>query len=399
MTFVSAFLTLMISTDFEGGSLGKVEHISSSSLRVAVKGEVDQDGRNRQANWYSFRVDGATPGQKIDIDVVNLPGEYNYQPTRGAITADTPPVISYDQVHWTHVLDYEYDAAEPKLRLHIRPRSATFWVAHCPPYTSANLQALRTQILTNPDFHEEVIGKTAGGRDLLLWTVGSNDAKDLPVVWLMFRQHSWESGSSWTGEGAVRYLLGSTSSSRQLRKRAIWKIFPLGDPDGVARGGVRFNVNGFDLNRNWDIEDSERMPEISAQRAAVRKWIADGRRVDLFLSLHNTETAEYLQGPPLAKNNQEVVSLAERFFANLKSMTSFYPSRELTFATETTTPGKPGRMTVIQGLFADFKIPGFLMEQRVSKHPKLGHFPGIRERLKFGSELVVSISATVGMSK
>ena len=87
----------------------------------------------------------------------------------------------------------------------------------------------------------------------------------------MFRQHSWETGSSWAGEGAVRALLRDDAESRRLRQTVIWKIFPLCDPDGVARGGVRFNVNGYDLNRNWDIEDAVKMPEMrrSAMPSAI----------------------------------------------------------------------------------------------------------------------------------
>ncbi len=52
-------------------------------------------------------------------------------------------------------------------------------------------------------------------------------------------------------------------------------------------------------------------------------------------------------------------------------------------------------MTVIQGLYADYRIVGFLMEQRVSNNPKLGHLPDISDRLQFGRELVVAIAAAV----
>ena len=112
----------------------------------------------------------------------------------------------------------------------------------------------------------------------------------------MFRQHSWESGSSWVGEGAIHALLAH--SSAKLREDVIWKIIPLCDPDGVARGGVRFNANGFDLNRNWDTIDPIKMPEITAQRNAIKQWIDSGNHIELLLSLHNTETNEYVEGPP-----------------------------------------------------------------------------------------------------
>jgi hypothetical protein len=382
-----------IHTNFEGGALGKIEKISDAHFRLAVKGETDQDGRNRQANWYYFRVDGAT--QPITIDMVNLPGEYNYKPNRGAVTKDTPPVISYDGVHWKHVESYEYDPGQPKLVLHIQSSSPRFWIAHCPPYTNENLAKLRTDISPNSDFHEDVIGKTVGGRNLVLWTITHGAGKNKPTIWLLFRQHSWESGSSWAGEGAIRTLLANDAASKELRERIIWKIFPLCDPDGVARGGVRFNANGFDLNRNWDVVDTVKMPEITAQRNAVKQWLAAGNHIDLLLSLHNTETAEYLEGPPDNGGAGKFKPLAERVFETLSNQTSFAPTRPLNYAEQTTTRGKKGRMTVVQGLYAGFGIPGFIMEQRISYNPKLGHLPEITDRVKFGGELVEALAKAI----
>ncbi len=386
-----ALATATIHTNFEGGSLGEIQKIFDTHFRLAVKGESDQDHRNRQANWYYFRVDDAS--QPLTLDIVNLPGEYNYKPNRGAITKDTPPVISYDGVHWEHVKTYQYDPVEPKLILHISPAKSTFWIAHCAPYTNETLAKLRNEIGNHPDFREEKIGKTVGGRDLLLWTITHGTSRSKKTIWLLFRQHSWESGTSWVGEGVIRTLLAGRS--RKLREEAIWKITPLCDPDGVTRGGVRFNANGFDLNRNWDVIDPIKMPEIAAQRGAIQKWLQSGHSIDLLLSLHNTETNEYLEGPPEGGRNGEFKPLAQRVFQILTEYTSFAPAQPIRYAEETTTPGKPGRMTVIQGLYRDFGIPGFLMEQRISYNAKLGKLPDIPDRLQFGAELVQALANSV----
>ena len=167
--------TTTIHTDFEGGSLGRVEKVSDTHFRLGAKGEKDQDGRNRQANWYYFRVDDASKKELI-LDIVDLPGEYNYKPNLGAVTKDTPPVISYDQRLWKHMETFEYDAAEPKLRLRVTPAAARFWIAHTPPYTASNLAQLREEAILHSDFREQVIGKTVGGRDMVLWTITSPDS-------------------------------------------------------------------------------------------------------------------------------------------------------------------------------------------------------------------------------
>jgi hypothetical protein len=387
----TGFAAVSLDAGFEGGSTGRIEQVSPVHYRVAAAGEKDQDGRNRQANWYYFRVDGARPGEQLTFDIVNLPGEYNYRPNRGAITKDTPPVISYDQSAWRHVDTFEYQAEEPKLRLRITPSQSRFWIAHVPPYTNAHLDKLRERIRRHPDFHETTAGQTVRGRQIPLWTIASRTTVARKTVWLMFRQHSWETGSSWSGEGAVLALLADDPNGRRLRQDVIWKIFPLCDPDGVARGGVRFNVHGYDLNRNWDVDDSVKMPEIAAQRGAIARWIGEGGSIALFLSLHNTETSEYLEAPPQGAYRD----LAARFYSLLKEHTSFHPSRALFHAEDSTTAGKPGRMNVIQGLYRDWKIPAFLMEQRIAHNEKLKRLPRVEDRLRFGGELVRAAWAAV----
>lgn len=384
-----------IHTDFEGGSLGKIQRISPQHFRCGLKGEVDQDGRNRQANWYYFRLDQAG-GRETTIDLVDLAGEYNYRPNKGAVTRDTPPVYSYDQKHWTHFEDIEYDAETPKLRLKFTPRSSRMWIAHVPPYTNRDLALLLKEFALHPHLQRAVIGKTIQGRDLLQLTVTNPAVTEASkkVVWLMIRQHSWETGSSWAGEGALRFLLSSDPRVVRIRDRIIFHIFPLCDPDGVARGGVRFNLRGFDLNRNWDTVDLQKMPEIAAQRKAVLSWVDAGRTLDLFLSVHNTETSEYLDGPPGAGEGK-FTQLSDRFFRLLKEKTSFDPTRPLRYSEPTTTPGKAGRMTVAQGLYRDRKIPAFLMEQRIAFNSRLGHLPNVQDRLDFGRGLALAMCAAV----
>ena len=377
-------LAATVHTNFEGGNLGPVERVSDAHLRCAVKGEADQDGRNRQANWYYFRIDGAA-GAQITIDLVALPGEYNYRPNAGAVTKDTHPVYSYDQKTWKHFETVEFDNQEPRLRLRFRPERDPVWIAHVPPYTNRDLDRLLEGLGRRPHLRRQVIGKTVAGRDLLLLTITNPAVPEArkKVAWLMFRQHSWESGSSWAGEGAIRFLLSEDARARRIRDEVVFQIFPLADPDGVARGGVRFNNYGYDLNRNWDAVDPRRMPEIAAQRQAVLDWVDAGHRVDLFLTVHNTETAEYLEGSP--------GPITGKLHEALVASTTFHPTRPWRVMEASTTPGKPGRMNVAQGLYQERKIPALGMEQMICFNPKLGGFPTIAHRLEFGAGLARAV--------
>jgi murein tripeptide amidase MpaA len=389
------FSGIGVLTNFEGGSIGKVDQVSPTHLRCALQGQSDQDHRNRQSNWYYFELTNL-PHEPITIDLVNLVDEYNYQGPTYALDPGIRPVYSYDGVEWRHFSDAEvsWDNREPHLTLHFTPGGDHLWIAHVEPYTNQQLAALLDSFRGSPYLERVSVGRTVEGREIPLVTITNPQIPEAKkqVIWLMFRQHAWETGSSWAGDGAVRFLLSTDERAARLRDQVIYKVFPLADPDGVAVGGVRFNRNGYDLNRNWDTPDAQKMPEILAQRRAILDWVDAGHRLDLFLSLHNTETVEYLEAPAPFK------ALGERVFKALAETTTFHPTSPLHEMAATTTPGKPGRMTVDQGLFHDRQLPAMLMEQMVEFNSKLGRVPTLVDRREFGAELVRALAAAVADS-
>lgn len=382
-------LALTIHTDFEGGNLGPVEPVSPLHFRLHVNGQTDQQGRNRQASWYYFRVDNAAR-KTITFELVDLAGEYNFAPTRGAITKDTPPYISYDQKSWQPVATFQFESAGPTLRFSVQPKRGRFWIAHFPPYTNQHYNRMLQQLRNNRHLRIESIGTTPEGRPMHLLTITDSHVPDKgkKVLWLMFRQHAWESGSSWTGEGALRFALSAAPTAVQIRRTTILKILPLCDPDGVAGGRVRFNAQGYDLNRNWDVVMPERLPEITLQRKAILAWVDSGQRIDAFVSLHNTETAEYVAGAPDA-NTQAAVALFGQLWSEGQTFSPSEPPR--TFPSKV----EMGRRNVGQGLFDARKVPTMEVEMRIAHHPKLRRRPNIADRLLSGQEMLTALWKTI----
>jgi hypothetical protein len=384
--------SIAVLSNFEGGSVGKVERVSAVHLRCGVEGQSDQDHRNRQASWYFFELRNL-PKKPVTVELVDIAGEYNYRAPAYAVNKNTRPVYSYDGVNWRHFRDDQvsWDEAAPRLVLRFMPEGARLWIAHVQPYTNQNLASLLDSFRLNPYVARESAGRTVEGREMPLLTITNPRTPETrkSVVWLMFRQHAWEAGSSWVCDGAIRYLLSDDPRAAQIRDRTIFKIFPMADPDGVAHGGVRFNRNGYDLNRNWDLINEEKMPEIAAQHRAILAWVDSGHRLDAFLSLHNTESGEYLEAPP------GIRPLAERVFQMLKDTTTFNPTQPLNDPGLTTTPGKPGRMHVGQGLYHERKLPAMLMEQMVEYNSKLGHYPTAMDRTEFGAGLVRAFASAL----
>jgi len=208
------------------------------------------------------------------------------------------------------------------------------------------------------------------------------------VIWLMCRQHAGETGTSFVGEGAIRFLLSEEAAP--LRKSLVFKILPMMDPDCCARGGVRFNRNGYDLNRNWDSADPENpehqrlMPEICAAKKVIHAFSG------LFLTLHNQETDEWLSS---SEKNRPI---AERFFAALKEKTTFNPSEKGPRAPSA--KPAPGRASVYEYLDNQRGMSAFLLEQGITRSSKLGHLPTSQDRLEFGRQLI-RVMADVAMGK
>jgi hypothetical protein len=388
--------TVTIRKDFEGGSCGRVEALGETTFRCHVAGQSDERGRNRQASWYYFRMDGVK-GRDVTLTLTDFVGEYNGKPGAVAMTADTVPVFSYDDETWRHFPAMEWDDAKKEATLKFRPERDTVWVAHVPPYPPRRLRRLLDDVGRSPHVLDEVIGKSVRGRDLHLVTVTNPDVPDRAkkVVWLIARQHAWEAGTSYVLDGALRFITSDRPRARELRDRVVFKFVPTMDPDGCAAGAVRFNANGFDLNRHWDEVDLRRpellrrMPEIWYVKKAVLGWADAGRPIDLMLNLHNTETVEYLQ---TADDDPAARALMQLFHDKLAAETTFDPTGP-TLRVGTTPDGTTNE------LFRERKVPVLLMEQRISTGKKLGRRPTADDRLAFGARLIEVMAETVMRSK
>jgi hypothetical protein len=379
------------SKDFEGGSFAKIERVAENSFRCFVEGQSDERWRNRQATWYFFRIDGVA-NRDIAITLTDLVGEYNDKPGACAMNPETIPVFSVDGRAWQHFAAMEWDDAKKEATVRFRVAADTVWVAHIPPYTTAQLDRVLADVARCACARVETIGKTVKGRELRLVTATDFSVPDAKkkVVWIIARQHAWEAGTSFVAEGAMRFVTGDSAQARASRERVVFKFLPMLDPDGVAAGKVRFNANGFDVNRHWsEVSPREsrlrdQMPEIWHAKKAILDHIDAGGRIDLMINLHNTETGEFFDSQADAP---AVVAMLKRLDAAMTAKTTFDPSRAIGFrvlaATDT------------NSLFRERGVPVVLLEQRISYGRKLGKAPNIEDRLRFGRELITTAAERV----
>ena len=132
------------------------------------------------------------------------------------------------------------------------------------------------------------------------------DARAPHRIFLRARAHPWESGSNWIVQGLVERLIKGDADARKFLEHYAVYILPMANKDGVAHGMTRFNVNGKDLNRNWDAPaDWDLAPENAALEQWLEQMIADGQRPHLAIELHNDGSGRlHISRPPVPTLNR-----------------------------------------------------------------------------------------------
>ena len=265
-----------IDTGFENASPIWYDFAADGAIQVHLLYDHERSSPNRAAGHFHFQIH-AKPGAKLTVEFKNLDNVWNGK--IGSVAGETKvAVVSENGRDWKPIpLE---SLPENRVRLHVEMPGPRLYVARLEPYRISDLDRLLKSIEKNPRVEIAPIGKTVEGRPLEIVRVG--DPQSPHHVFLRARAHPWESGGNWVVEGLIRRLLKNDDEAKKyLRSYCLW-VLPMANKDGVAQGWTRFNVQGKDLNRNWDKPaDASLAPE----NAAVEKWveamIAQGRRPEL----------------------------------------------------------------------------------------------------------------------
>jgi len=316
--------------NFESGNMGAFRVEDETRVLFVPHKEVDQDRVNSAVTWFFGRLENVLD-REIELEIMGL--DYTvYNGKRGDILPferNTVPVYSYDRRHWERFTDCRFDTQTQNFRIrHIFSRDVV-WIAYIPPYTFSKLEPFLFKIDRHPSVTLDELGRSVEDRPLYLVTVADPKLKpdSVPVIWIVTRQHSFEAGGSWAVEGLLRFLTSAKAESEDIRQRFVFKICPMLNPDGVAKGGTRFNIRGVDLNRHWSNADPlsqnrELAPEIVLVKEALNRW-RQSHRLDLFINIHNNdmvwnEEGDYIRFAPPGEEEQ-----ARRLEACLRRETIF----------------------------------------------------------------------------
>ena len=139
-------------------------------------------------------------------------------------------------------------------------------------------------------------------------------------------------------QGFIKYLLGNSLQAKELRKRCIFRIIPMVNPDGVIIGNYRTNMAGNDLNRKYHAPDERLHPTVTAIKKLVSNLtypdgnvggeISEEDRVFAFIDMHGHSRKKnvFCYGPyyPLHSDKYLKMRILPKLFSEQTSKFRFF---------------------------------------------------------------------------
>ena len=353
-----------IDTSFENASPLWYEFAADGTVTINLIYDQERLSPNRAAGHFHFRIQ-AEKGRKLTLEFNNLENVWNGKP--GSVAKEVKQVVvSQDGKNWTAVPTESPEVG--RVRVTLEMPGPSLFVARAEPYRVSDLNRFLTEIKANPLVKIDTIGKTVQGRDLEIIRVGNDDAPN--HVFIRARAHPWEPVGNWVVEGFVHRLLKGDADAQKFLALYNVCILPMANKDGVERGGTRFNLGGWDLNRKWDKPAD---PKLAPENAALERWLESeikaGRRPTFAMDLHNDGNGLLHISRPDMPDIDAYLARMELFEKSLRDHTWF------TVGSTKSTFRNPG--TLGEGWFSRFGIDAVILEFNCNyiegiKQPALG---------------------------
>ena len=316
-TLVSPLIdTLVFDSKFESGNLSKAVKLSENEYNLYLESDVETKGYTQ---WFYFSVNTYKENHTVKFNIVNMikPKSLFSQgllpwvlSTKSNITANNGWVqggenVSYCQSH----LHRKYSTpSAPKFYYSLsftytfeHPNDLVYF-SHCFPYTYTDLMDYIREITETQEnckiLRVAPLCSTLAGNTCPLITITEDielyekcllgfhtNLKSKKAVVLTSRVHPGETNSSYVIKGSIDFLLSNSHQARALRRKFVFKIVPMLNPDGVIYGNYRCSLLGVDLNRRWKEPNVHLHPTIFYAKAMISQ-LQEHHQVFLFCDVH-----------------------------------------------------------------------------------------------------------------
>ncbi|TDP40671.1 murein tripeptide amidase MpaA [Idiomarina aquatica] len=335
---------MRINANFDSGNIDVIKADSADDIRLAIR----KDHQSDFYQWFHFKLFGEA-GEEHVMTIENAAGAAYPDGWKGY-----QALASYDRETWFRV-PTDYDGKH--LTIRHTPEQESVFYAYFIPYSYERHQDLIQSAQQSVDCYHELLGETLDGRELNLLVIGE-PAAHKNTIWVTARQHPGETMAEWFMEGFIARLLDDEDGvARKLLEQNVFYVVPNMNPDGSARGHLRTNAVGTNLNREWAEPSLEQSPEVFY---VLKRMQETG--VDMFLDVHGDEALPYnfvagCEGIPSYDKRHE--DLEDTFKAALLAAT---PEFQTQYGYERDEPGK-ANMTVANSAVGErFKCLSYTLE-------------------------------------
>ena len=369
-----------ISSQFDSGNINVVHAKSPENILLSIP----KDNQSEFAQWFHFRLIGETfVTHKMTI--------------QGLATSAYPEgwkgykvLASYDRQTWFRV-PTSFDGDNLTFSLTLEQSSVYF--AYFIPYSYERHLDLICDAQMSLLCEHRFLGLTLDGRDMSLLVIGE-EAPNKKKVWITARQHPGETMAEWCAEGIIYRLLDEQDGlARQLLDNAVFYIVPNMNPDGGARGHLRTNAVGTNLNREWATPSAEKSPEVLYVLNAMEET-----GVDMYLDLHGDEALPYnfvAGGEGNPSYNDEIKDLENTFKTALLNAT---PEFQDEFGYDKDAPGEANLTVASNAVGEKFTCMAYTVEMPFKDNanvPDDVYGWSVQRSRQFGEDILIAVNAVV----
>ena len=269
---------LIVDALFEGGNFHHCT-IDEDTVSIVIHPE-DQPPINRSP-WYSFRINPRN-STSARVNLTFVDGYARYWPK-----------TSKDGIHWLPMSKDQVRIPEDQesMSISVDLDESPVWISAQERLLPGYYDDWISTLSDHADVTTQALGRSVQGRPIY----AAKTAPRPEVVFLIGRQHPPEVTGALAMRSFVDTVMSDSELAKTFRARFSIVIIPLINPDGVALGHWRHNVNGVDLNRDWG---PFTQPETQSIARLLTEFDELGMQPKLMLDFHSTRASLFYTQMP-----------------------------------------------------------------------------------------------------
>ncbi len=279
LTFLDTllFCQIKVEDNFENANVEVMEIIDSTNT-IVISPSLKND-LNTTRCWFYFKISGYDKSQLLNVRI-NFTSYF---------TAPNYPVYSYDQTNWIRIAT-TYASGSKNFSAYFT--ADTVYIAMGYPYTYTHLKKYLETIKNNNFTQVSILTKSEQNNEIYKVRI-TDSSKTIrkQIVWIIARQHAFESHASYMMEGMLDFFVSEDDAADKLRQITEIHIVPMVDVDNVILGASGRMQLPIDLNRDWN--DSSYWKAVKEMKKQIYESVINNN-YSMFWDLHSAYPGSYI---------------------------------------------------------------------------------------------------------